>query len=437
MGDPIHCYFTLGGINYKNGFATSCPQQSDQLFVIDKKIKPSEIINSEKFKQHRLDMMSGKWPVGCHLCQEVEQASAGKSMRQDHSADVSYYNNDGTISFLGLKHIELRFSNSCNLACLHCSDVYSSGWMSKLKNYTPDHEDTQHNLIQLTKKMHREGDKDSLSIDVSLEQMSTIVQDLIDNFPNLEKVDFAGGEVLYQKQFFPCLEKLANHPNASKLKIFFHSNFNAKFDPVRLHQLLAPFGSSTIMVSVDAGQKIYPYFRTANWEVLKENLNKFKSLDLKKKTLIKLVCTTSVYQIMDIVDIFESLLTLDADRINSSIVYTPRYLNPALMMQQFKDSVLDDIEQAREVIDKEKNRRLSCGDFTKFRSWVRDDSFSDIYTAYLALDNIKQYVLNHKTEEKEFEALEVYIRKTDVLWKQNFNDYFTNYKIVNGKICRN
>lgn len=436
MSNPINCYFTLGGINYKNGFVTSCPQQSDQLFVIDKEIKPSEIINSEKFKQHRLDMMSGKWPTGCHLCQEVEQASAGKSMRQDHTPDVSHYNSDGTISFQGLKHIELRFSNSCNLACLHCSDVYSSGWMGKLKNYMPDQEDRDHNLIQLTKKMHREGDNDSLSIDVSLEQMSIIVQDLIDNFPNLEKVDFAGGEVLYQKQFFPCLEKLAGHPNASKIKIFFHSNFNAKFDPVKLYQLLEPFGSSTIMVSVDAGQKIYPYFRTANWEILKENLSKFKSLDLKKKTLIKLVCTTSVYQVMDIVDIFESLLTLDADRINSSIVYTPRYLNPALMMQEFRDDVLADIELARTVIDKEKTRRMSGGDVTKFRSWLRDDAFSDIYTAYLALDNIKQYVMNHRTEEKEFEALEVYIRKTDILWKQNFNDYFTNYKIVNGKICR-
>ena len=437
MSDPIHCYFTLGGINYKNGFVTSCPQQSDQLFIIDREIKPSEIINSEKFKQHRLEMMSGKWPTGCHLCQEVEQASAGKSMRQDYTVDASHYNSDdGTISFLGLKHIELRFSNSCNLACLHCSDVYSSGWMSKLKNYTPDQEDYKHNLIQLTKQMHRKSVDEDLSISLSIEKMNIIVQDLIDNFPNLERIDFAGGEVLYQKQFFPCLERLAEHPNVKNIKIFFHSNFNTKFDPVRLHQLLQPFGKSTIMVSVDSGQRIYPYFRSASWLVLKENINKFKTLDVKKKTLIKLVCTTSVYQLMDIVDIFESFLTLDVDRINSSIVYTPRYLNPALMMQKFKDYVLADIESARTVIDKEKARRMSS-DVTKFRSWVKDDAFTDIYTAYLALDKIKQYVMNHKTEEKEFEALEVYIRKTDVLWKQNFNDYFNNYKIVDGKIYRN
>ena len=28
---PIECYFTLGGINYKNGFITSCPQQPEKM----------------------------------------------------------------------------------------------------------------------------------------------------------------------------------------------------------------------------------------------------------------------------------------------------------------------------------------------------------------------------------------------------------------------
>ena len=68
-----------------------------------------------------------------------------------------------------------------------------------------------------------------------------------------EKIDFAGGEVLYQKQFFPVLERLAQHPNAKNLYIFFHSNFNAPFDVNTLNDLLKPFGQTKIKISVDAG----------------------------------------------------------------------------------------------------------------------------------------------------------------------------------------
>ena len=49
MSNPIVCPFALGGINYKNGFVTSCPQQSDQLHLMSSRvIRPSEIINNDK-----------------------------------------------------------------------------------------------------------------------------------------------------------------------------------------------------------------------------------------------------------------------------------------------------------------------------------------------------------------------------------------------------
>ena len=214
MNEPVKCYYTLGGINYKNGFVTSCPQQSDQLYIIEegKSIKPSDIINSEGFKKHRKEMMEGTWSSGCHLCKDVEAAKAGSSMRMDYPVDTSNYNAEtGEINFVAVKHIELRFSNACNMACLHCSDVYSSGWMTKLKYYTADQEDRDHGLIQLTRRMHRASDTDTLSIDLDIDNMTEIVNDINANFPNIEKVDFAGGEVLYQKQFFPCNRKSSKH----------------------------------------------------------------------------------------------------------------------------------------------------------------------------------------------------------------------------------
>jgi MoaA/NifB/PqqE/SkfB family radical SAM enzyme len=255
---------------------------------------------------------------------------------------------------------------------------------------------------------------------ISTERALEIVEDLNRNFPRLERVDFAGGEVLYQKQFFPTLEKLSEHPNARFMLVMFHTNFNADFDPIKLSNLLQKFGKSRIMISVDAGPRLYPYFRQGNWNKLKSNIEAFRSVN--NQTEVNLVCTTGAYQIMEIKDIFAGFLTLDANHIDSSIIFTPDYLNPALMMLHFKEHTLKDIEETKEYI---KNFDASQ---------IRESAYR---SALQAVENIETYINNHKSEEKHWEAFKVYIRKSDSIWKQNFNDHIQNYKFINGEIVRN
>jgi len=414
----LPCYYALGGINFKNGFVTSCPQQSDQLVILENQYIPSKFINSTNFKQHRKDLMSGIWPNGCDMCERVECANSGTSMRQEEPVSLDYYHQDGSIDFLGLRTAEIRFSHSCNMSCLHCSMVFSSGWMSKLKRYQSDNEDRQHQLHQLTGAMHRKSPDDDLTMSISTERALEIVNDLNKNFPNLERVDFAGGEVLYQKQFFPTLEKLSEHPNASNMLILFHTNFNADFNPEKLSKCLQKFGKSIIMISVDAGPRIYPYFRQGDWNKLNENIKAFRAIN--KKTEVNTVCTTGTYQVMEIQDTFSGLLTLDIDWINSSIVFTPDYLNPALMLRHFENETLYDIEQTKQYIIN-----------------LRDIKRTKKISALEALENIKKYIINHNTQESHWNAFKVYIKKSDTIWKQNFNDHIQNYRYTDGEIVRN
>jgi len=442
MSNSIVCPYALGGINYKNGFVTSCPQQSDELYIIEDSVKPSDIINSPGFLKHRKEMMSGTWSQGCHLCKEAEEIGS-QSMRHDFDhvldrvVDLNLYDSDtGEIDFASLRHVEIRFSNSCNMACLHCSDVYSSGWMTKLKHYEADEEDRKHKLIQLTREFHKTDKNMNLSISISIEQMEELVSDLNKNFPNIMKIDFAGGEVLYQKQFFPCLELLAQHPNAANIRLAFHSNFNAKFDPVKLSKLLEPFDRSIIHMSLDAGKNIYGYFRTGDWDKLTENVRVFREID--KKSELNIVCTTSAYQIMDIENIFESFMELDVNFIDCSIVYTPRYMNPSLMALYFADEVKADIQKAKDVVERERQKRFANLDqHTYRRSWnPRKREFTDLRTALEGLNEVEHYVFNNHVSQAQWEAFMVYIRKTDKIWQQKFNEHMVNYKFNGTNIER-
>jgi hypothetical protein len=436
----LPCYYALGGLNYKNGFATSCPQQSDQLQILDDNYLPSKIINNKNFKQHRLDLMSGIWPRGCDMCERVECANSGRSMRQEESVALEHYNNDGSINFAGLKTVEIRFSHSCNMSCLHCSQVFSSGWMSKLKRYSSDEEDQQHQLHQLTGVMHRKSPDDDLTMSISTERAIQIIDDLNKNFPNIERIDFAGGEVLYQKQFFPALRKLAEHPNAKNMKVMFHSNFNTDFDPIELSNLLQNFGKSLIMLSVDAGPRIYPYFRQGNWNKLKQNIEAFRAVN-NKNTQLNLVCTTGAYQIMELNDVFEGFLSLDSNHINASIVFTPDYLNPSIMMLHYSDFVIEEIARTRQTIKTVLETRLTnLKDSMFYNSYIGNynhHEWTDIRSAREAVDVIEKYVSNYKAHPKHWDAFLVYIRKTDTLWKQNFNDHIVNFKYVNGEVIKN
>ena len=111
------------------------------------------------------------------------------------------------------------------------------------------------------------------------------------------------------------------------------------------------------------------------------------------------------------------------------------------MMIEHKDSVLEDIKKVKAIIMVEKMRRFSNieQEIAKRRSWnPKLSMFMDLFTAQQAIENIETYVNNCPTATPaQYEAFKVYIRKSDMLWKQNFNDYFVKYKYIDGQIVRN
>jgi len=432
----IDCYYALGGINYKNGVITTCPRQANQLVFANETILPSEIYNHKNFKHIRKLLHNNVWPSGCDTCEDMEKDNL-KSMRLDfvlknnkffkntatgfneaENGDRSlldcYNESEHSVDFRGLKHVELRFSTACNFSCLHCSKVYSSGWSKKLKNYEPDHEVIRNDLRQLMGTEHRHGPNDNSEMRLTTEQAIKIVEDLNENFPNVRYVDFAGGELLYQKQFFPTLRKLAEHPNAKNMLISFHTNFNANFSVDELSDVLSKFKESCIIISVDAGRNTYSYFRHGGeWDKLKLNLVDFKKIN--KFSHIDISCTTSIYQIMDIYDVFDSFFELNCS-FDASIVQTPKYINPSIIMFDFEKETLKDFEKTEQLLKNIKSKfKLKA---TKWFNYITN------------------YVKNTRLSYNNFNRFLIYRKKSDELWGQNFNDYFQNYQIEDNELIR-
>ena len=178
--------------------------------------------------------------------------------------------------------------------------------------------------------MHLFGDEDKKRLGLNLNEIKKICEDLNNNFPNINRVEISGGEILIQRQFYRFLELLSNHPNRKNITVSFYSNFNADFDIEHLTKLLSNFGNSVISISIDSSENIYPYFRDGNWEVLKNNISKFRKIN----TFTELggIITFSAYQFMDIYNVYKSIIPLIFSFIKTVLVQSPKYLNPCVLL---------------------------------------------------------------------------------------------------------
>ena len=417
------CWYGLGGLNYKHGYTSCCAIQHNRLAWFKDSYLPSEIYNSKNFVKLRRDLASGKWPSGCNLCQDmVEKGVRKTAMINDKPAKyLQHYNKNGVMKFDGLRHIELRFSNACNMACLHCSTVYSSQWQKKLQGYEPQYDD--YYLDQLNANVHVKDGEDPSKLGLNTAQVEEICNDLNKNFPQIEKVDISGGEVLIQKQFWKTLELLADHPNAKEMFMTFYSNFNADADYVKLSDKLSKFGSSDITISIDAGTNIYPYFRDGNWNKLVDNISKFR--EVNDFTNLKCVVTFSAYQLMDIENIYKSIYPLDFFAVKTALVQTPKYINPAILIHDFRDELLEDFNNAFEYI----------------KSLPKSDKGCHPLSVRMSLEHylvgLKKYLFESPLPHyRDYNNFLLYIGKTDKLWNQNFNDHFKKFKYIEGEIVR-
>ena len=319
------------------------------------------------------------------------------------------------MKFNGLRSIELRFSNACNMSCLHCSSVYSSGWVKRLENYEPKFDDIY--LDQLNKSVHVNDGEDPTKLKLTVQQVKEICKDLIDNFPKLEKVDISGGEVLIQKQFWITLELLSKHPNAKNMSMTFYSNFNAEADYSKLSESLSKFGYSDITISIDARKNIYSYFRGGDWSSLIDNIEKFRSIN--DFTTLKGVVTFSAYQLMDIENIYRSIYPLNLKWLKTSLVQTPKYLNPAILIHDFKHDLLNDFNNTVEYIESLKTSIATRMSLERY------------------LKGIKKYLFDSPLPNyRDYNNFLLYISKTDKIWNQNFNDYFKKFKYADGELIR-
>jgi len=239
----------------------------------------STIVNNDGWNILREELADGKIHKGCDGCNQRGKDTGWtlKDMYQDNAQGYKLGGwEDGRIRLL-----ELSGSNVCNLACLHCSNTFSSAWADDYFRLGYDwNVDTTY------------GDPELL-----LENLSRL------DLTAVNRIEFKGGEPLLNPETVASLEYLKNKDLLKNIDVII--NTNATIVDEKLLELLAHAKFVQILVSVDGPDKLNQYIRfgrgvVASFENIERTIEKYNSLPRVK---IGIACAVMVYNVFRLAEI--------------------------------------------------------------------------------------------------------------------------------------
>lgn len=208
--------------------------------VSEKPLK--EILQSETSKDIRETVLRGEWHTNCHQCKFLEEAS-GTSQRlaTAHEHDDVRKNIISSESFV-LGTMDIRWNNTCNLACVYCDSKFSSKWAKAKGELVKHHEGTEESVLAFVEQ----------------------------NVSDIRRIMLLGGEPLLQKPNIKLLEILEE----TTAEIIVLSNLSVDLQTNKIAQKLFTMNNVKWCVSFESVGKQFEYIRNgADWNKFEQNLN--------------------------------------------------------------------------------------------------------------------------------------------------------------------
>ena len=290
------------------------PTRSTQIgFLKDNTLE--EIFNSDVMKQLRIDFVNGvRRPDFCTACYQRED-NGFVSGRHGSNLDyldvedeiVAKMKEDGYLEPI-IKSWDIRFSNLCNLKCRSCGSVYSTTWAQEDEKF------------------------DGYSEYKSLKSIPEGTADPLENqYDNVDKIYFAGGEPLIMPEHFHSLQKIIDTGRAGKVKLLYNTNMTKlNYNKHNLIELWKHFKIVVIGASIDAMGERAEYIRNGvKWSVIENNFKELsEAVKVYKNINIHISPTVSIMNVHSLPDLHKYFVEKGYVE-NATAIVLNMLLNPA------------------------------------------------------------------------------------------------------------
>jgi radical SAM protein with 4Fe4S-binding SPASM domain len=319
-----------------------------------------DIIASAKNIDLKKNMLADKKPkncAGCYLQEKNTSNLSSISSRLYYLKEIGAKTNlalyDDMNNF-SLKHVDLRWTNSCNQACVYCGPEYSSKWAQELGK-----------KVKSNKEARQE------------------VKDFVfENISGLENVYLAGGEPMLMKENYEFLKLLKEKNPDCTIRV----NTNLSTTETGIFELLCSFKNVHWTVSVESMEEEYEYIRhLGSWKDFMANLETIKKLD-HKINFNMLHFILNYRSIFDCIDFLKQKGFHDNSFVMGPL-YEPVYLNllnlPVQMLKQVTHTLKQKINS--NPMGYLKNSYENCLEYFSETTWEKN--LGQFYNRMALLDN--------------------------------------------------
>ena len=234
-----------------------------------------EVMHSKFMHDLRKEFLDGKRPNGCISCWKQEDAG-NESKRTLYIKKANIVGQVHlTKDMVSPVFVDLRLGNICNLKCRICDAGSSSQWAIENIKTEPGSE-TQWRRVLKDGAWPLKKNK--------------FFESLEDALPYVRFFEITGGEPLMIKEQFDILRKCVEQGYAKNIEVHYNTN-GTQFPEKELNEIWPHFKRIELAYSIDDIGNRFEYQRhPAKWNVVHENILKFKNSGLKN--LSTQVCTT-------------------------------------------------------------------------------------------------------------------------------------------------
>lgn len=261
----------------------------------------ADIMNNEKMKTVRKDMMEGKKISACKNCYRMEKfkdfswrKGFNKQFAEHIPKLLSDTKTDGEI-IERLLYVDFRFSNFCNLECRTCgAELSSSIAATKGRNFP----------YSVTDAYEKKGVISRNSTVAYSNKNENFTEDLKQYLPETECLYFAGGEPLIQREHFEVLNYIYENRWFNK-ELRYSTNLSTlSYKSNDLLEYWKSFDNVWLMCSIDHfGEKLEYIRQNVKHERLWDNFERLMPTNVK----MSITFVVSIYNIYYLDEFFQFL----------------------------------------------------------------------------------------------------------------------------------
>lgn len=312
--------------------------------VLNIKDGVEQIINSDSYKDIRLQMLDNKVPSACSTCYNIEKSGGMSKRLREEKPNIDFKSitkPDGSI-LPNIANLELRLGNFCNLKCRSCNAESSTSWIDdyyKLKDKVP-----------LPSNFDRIKNSPDTYYDW-VEDIELYVQ-MLKYSPEMRLLQISGGEPFLVDKHSHLLDLLIENDIAKQITISYITNANYNFDKVKfIFDKLTKFKQVNISISVDDIGARNTYIRSlSNFDLTIKNIKRFIN---EYDFYFTITQTVNVFNFLYVEELSQFLVKeglLDLVEwspikfINDNYVTSPSYQSPEVLPLEVRRKKIDQIE---------------------------------------------------------------------------------------------